>query len=369
MCLKISSLQFSYKYYSAFRILDSNKTLKFGVYFFPMSKSNKAKIINNTDPLNYLSSNIILLSFDKNYNIISANYAFQDLSGLNSDQLKTKNFQADFCSFMPEYTKDEICYLLERNKSWQGNFLLQPKTGEKSWFNSNIFPVNNEEGEFIGYTFLATLEKPQQDLISSQDTAESWMKAIFNDPKQVNILISSSGEIIDFNAKAYLFIQWYSGKALETDKMIVDYFNPPFSKTFLALFDKARNGQKQKFIRSFQNTAGFNKIVEIELRPVVSQKDDIMGVIMLASDISSNIAKENRMRLSEKKLDEIAFTNAHELRAPLASILGLINLLDLANVDENSKIILSHLKKASNDLETIIHKVSESTYLDDKNEG
>ncbi len=330
-----------------------------------MNKNITAKQVDYSDPLNFLDSNIVLISFDKNYNVISANHSFLLLTGINSEQLKTKNFQADFCAFMPEYTKDEICYLLERNKSWQGNFLLHTKKNEKTWFNSNIFPATNKVGDFIGYTFLATLEKPQQDLISSQDTVESWMKAIFNDPKQVNILIGLSGEIIDFNAKAYLFMHWYVARALDTDKLITDYFEPKFSKNFQALFDKARSGQRQKVIRSLENSSGSNKIVELELRPVVSPNGDIMGVILIIADISADIAMENRVRLSEKKLNEIAFINAHELRAPLASILGLINLLDFENVDENSKVILSHLKKSSNDLENIIHKVSVSSYLDD----
>jgi PAS domain S-box-containing protein len=265
---------------------------------------------------------------------------------------------------MPDYTKDEICYLLDRNKSWQGNFLIQTKNKGQTWFNSNIFPVNNEEGLFIGYTFLATIEKPQQDLISSQDTTESWMKAIFNDPEQGNVLIGLLGEVIDFNAKAFHFMEWYSLKILETDNSISDYFNEKFSKTFLALFDKVKHGQRQKFIRSFKNASGYDKVVEIELRPVISQKNEIMGVIMVIIDISADVALENRIKLSEKKLEEIAFINAHELRAPLASILGLVNLLNFEQVDGHSKMILSHLKKASTDLEYVIHKVSENTYLD-----
>lgn len=334
-----------------------------------MNQNTKAQHSNISDPLNYVNSNIALVSFDKKYNIISVNHAFQLLTGLDINELKSKNFRDDFCINMPDYTKDEICYLLERNKSWQGNFIIQTKKDDLSWFNSNIFPINNDQGEFIGYSFLATLEKPQQDLISSQGTAESWMKAIFNDPEQVNILIASSGEVIDFNAKAYRFMEWYGSKRLESDQIISQYFNHKFSKTFEALFDKAKKGQRQKFIRSFQNSSGYDKIVEIELRPVVSQKDEIMGVIMVIIDISADVAMENRIRLSEKKLDEIAFINAHELRAPLASILGLLNLLDFENVDENSKLILTHLKKAANNLENIIHKVSESTYLDSEEDS
>jgi signal transduction histidine kinase len=157
---------------------------------------------------------------------------------------------------------------------------------------------------------------------------------------------------------------WYTHKELRLNESMPHYFGGSFSNTFDALFQKAKNGQKQKFCRSFKNLSGYEKIVDMELKPVSDSSGAIMGVILSTSDITDEVNLERRIRVSEKKLDDIiAFINAHEVRAPLASILGLLNLLDFESVSEDSKVILNHLKKSANNLEKIIHKVSENTYL------
>ncbi|RUA33634.1 MAG: hypothetical protein DSY77_09255, partial [Bacteroidetes bacterium] len=106
---------------------------------------------------------------------------------------------------------------------------------------------------------------------------------------------------------------------------------------------------------------------KISIKIIPNSAGTIMGVILNSTDITEEVNLEKRIRISEKKLDDIAFINAHEVRAPLASILGLLNLLDFESVNDNSKVILNHLKKSANELEKIIHKVSESSYLPDTN--
>jgi PAS domain S-box-containing protein len=200
-------------------------------------------------------------------------------------------------------------------------------------------------------------------MITEKETTESWMNAIFNDADEANILISLDGSVIEFNATAYEFMSWYTPKELRLNESMPHYFGGSFSKTFEAIFEKAKNGHKQKFCRTFKNLSGYEKVVDMELKPVSDSTGGIMGVILNSTDITAEVNLEKRIRISEKKLDDIAFINAHEVRAPLASILGLINLLDFESFTDSSKVILSHLKKSSMDLEKVIHKVSESSYL------
>lgn len=64
-----------------------------------------------------------------------------------------------------------------------------------------------------------------------------------------------------------------------------------------------------------------------------------------------------QLTVQNTRLAEFTFINAHKLRAPVASILGLINLLH--EVDECEKEeILGHLRKCSEELDTTIRAVS-----------
>ena len=324
-----------------------------------IQQAQKAK----KDPIEYLSENVVLLSLSESFDVLSANETFLKVTGIKRENLDKLNFFQHLCEKLPDYIKDELSYLLSQQKSWNGNFAFPTSQNEAVWFHTNIVPTRDENGIYIGFNLIATIGKSEQSMISQQDTTESWMKAIFNDADEANILIDLEGKVIEFNATAYEFMSWYTHKELRLDEAVPHYFGGNFSKTFQALFEKAKNGQRQKFCRTFKNLSGYEKVVEMELKPVSNSTGDIMGVILNSADITEEVNLEKRIRISEKKLDDIAFINAHEVRAPLASILGLLNLLDFESVDDNSKIILNHLKKSANDLERIIHKVSESSYL------
>lgn len=324
-----------------------------------IQQAQKAK----KDPIDYLSENVVLLSLNENFDVLSANETFLKVTGIKRNDLDGLNFFEHLCEELPEYIHDELSYLLRQQKSWNGNFAFPNTNAQSSWFHTNIIPSRDEDGNYIGFNILATIGKSQQSLITEKDTTESWMNAIFNDADEANILISLDGSVIEFNATAYEFMSWYTQKELRLNESMPHYFGGSFSNTFEALFEKAKKGQKQKFCRTFINLSGYEKVVDMELKPVSNPIGTIMGVILNSTDITEEVNLEKRIRISEKKLDDIAFINAHEVRAPLASILGLLNLLDFEDVSEDSKLILNHLKKSASDLEIIIHKVSESSYL------
>jgi tetratricopeptide (TPR) repeat protein len=67
--------------------------------------------------------------------------------------------------------------------------------------------------------------------------------------------------------------------------------------------------------------------------------------------------RTSQLTIQNQRLTEYTFINAHKLRAPVASILGLINLLQQVKPEEK-EAILSHLKTCGEQLDRIIHEVS-----------
>ena len=328
------------------------------------------KVVNikqKQDPLKHIFNNTMMLSFDLDFNIVSCNETFEIYSGLKQGDIVGQHIFLDVFKKLPVYTVDDISYSLKQGKTWQGNIKLPHAQKGEVWYNSQIFPTTDDYNNLIGYSVISAVGSSQSDLISSADTSENWLKAVFNDPEEGNILVNIDGEIIEYNKAAYTFTEWYSNTFLVTTSSIFDYFDEKFSKTLQALFDKARQGVRQKFCRKFQNQSGYKKIFDIEIRPVFSTDMRAMGFVMVIVDITARVALSKRIQRSEKKLSDIAFINAHEVRAPLASIMGLLHLLDYEDVNDESKQILDRLKKASIDLEKIIHKVSESSYIEPEN--
>jgi ligand-binding sensor domain-containing protein len=74
------------------------------------------------------------------------------------------------------------------------------------------------------------------------------------------------------------------------------------------------------------------------------------------------LVKERTSQLERKNkaLEEYAFINAHELRAPVASILGLISLMETIELDEDQKIYLQHLQTSAQKLDTVVRSIGKA---------
>ncbi|MFN3316944.1 MAG: histidine kinase dimerization/phospho-acceptor domain-containing protein, partial [Raineya sp.] len=73
--------------------------------------------------------------------------------------------------------------------------------------------------------------------------------------------------------------------------------------------------------------------------------------------------KEKVVENQNKVLEDIAFIQSHEVRRPVANILGLISLLDKNNLSEEQAQIIEYLEKSTQDLDEIIHKILHKTYI------
>ncbi len=92
------------------------------------------------------------------------------------------------------------------------------------------------------------------------------------------------------------------------------------------------------------------------LRITAYQTDKGLGIY--ASNINEQKEQEKQLQMQNKQLMEIAWTQSHELRAPLANIMGLLHMLKIDQVNaEIQRLYLEKLDEAAQDLDKIIHQV------------
>jgi len=106
----------------------------------------------------------------------------------------------------------------------------------------------------------------------------------------------------------------------------------------------------------------------ISLSPMVNEAGTIFGVACHSKDVTQDTfnilaLKQNELRIMQQneQLMEIALINAHEIRRPVASILGLVHLLKDTNETEPTRELLQYLEMAANELDTIIKRIVDKT--------
>lgn len=111
-----------------------------------------------------------------------------------------------------------------------------------------------------------------------------------------------------------------------------------------------------KVLKEKNDEIGNQKLaIEMQATALIKLNEDLQE---LNKNLESRIDERTKqLTIQNQRLTEYTFVNAHKLRAPVSSILGLINLVD-ENKPEELKTILTHLKTCGNQLDTVTREIS-----------
>ncbi len=107
---------------------------------------------------------------------------------------------------------------------------------------------------------------------------------------------------------------------------------------------------------------------EVSFNPMYrDSKDEIIGVGCFARDITDIMDTEAALIKQNEQLRNIASLSSHELRRPVASMLGLMNIMDRENFDnpDNAQII-EHMFTVTKEIDEVIHQIVNNTFIDNK---
>jgi len=154
-------------------------------------------------------------------------------------------------------------------------------------------------------------------------------------------------------------------------------------KKYTSVKDSLNNSETQVKIASLESKREIdlkNKELEMKEKQMqisileIKNKRSKMIILIIAITLLLSVVLLMyvfiRLRsLKHKKiLSEIAYLQSHEVRAPLARILGLINVIDYVKHDSNdNKKVLLNIQKSAQELDEVIKKIVDKTYKDLKN--
>jgi PAS domain S-box-containing protein len=104
---------------------------------------------------------------------------------------------------------------------------------------------------------------------------------------------------------------------------------------------------------------------EVSFNPIYKIKGEITGVGCFARDITAWLETEKAMVEQNERLRNIASVTSHELRRPVASMLGLIDLLDRENFfNPDNKEIIGHLLVVGQEIDEVIRLIVDQSFME-----
>lgn len=145
------------------------------------------------------------------------------------------------------------------------------------------------------------------------------------------------------------------------------YEDSGFSKQIIdewtVYYNRALNGERYSIVsESIDPMNGRSLYFEVSFNPIYTATGDIIGAGCFGHNITDRLKIQKELVDQNERLKNIASLSSHELRRPVASMLGLISLMDHEDFynPENEEII-AHLFTVSAEIDAAIRLVVDST--------
>lgn len=99
------------------------------------------------------------------------------------------------------------------------------------------------------------------------------------------------------------------------------------------------------------------EFISVEIYRSSVEYKDREAFIILANDVSERLAYIKAIETQNKKLKEISWLQSHKVRAPVARILGLVNLIK-DDTNNNQNEIIGYLHDSANELDEVIKDIN-----------
>ena len=128
-------------------------------------------------------------------------------------------------------------------------------------------------------------------------------------------------------------------------------------------YNRALSGERYDIIsESIDPVNGQRLYYEVNFNPIYTAAGDIIGAGCFGHDITERLKIQKELVSQNDRLRNVASLSSHELRRPVASMLGLISLMDHEDFfNPENKEIIAHLFTESAEIDTAIRLVVDST--------
>lgn len=202
-------------------------------------------------------------------------------------------------------------------------------------------------------------------LLSLKESEKRYMDLFQFSPNAMWVCDPTTDEILDVNEAAEKLYGWNRE----------EFKSLPLREMFISGMDiQDQDLELQSTLKEFKLKMHITKSgkpiwVDVQSNSILYKGKEVN--IVVVNDLSLRIQHLNALELQNRKLKDISWAQSHVVRAPVARILGLIQLLKISNPeDQDFHQALGFIYDSATELDTVIAQTVESAkevkWKDDK---
>lgn len=154
-----------------------------------------------------------------------------------------------------------------------------------------------------------------------------------------------------------------------SSEALIDTYKEEMMTEWNGYYDRALKGEKYYITKQSINPLTQQPVYyETHFNPICNSAKEVVAVGCYSRNITDRLITEKALIDQNDRLKHIATLSSHDLRRPVASMLGLINVLDRKNFSNPAnQEIIDHLFTVSTEIDTVIREIVDKTFIGDLN--
>ncbi|MEB2775426.1 PAS domain S-box protein [Algoriphagus sp. D3-2-R+10] len=272
---------------------------------------------------------------------------FPDFQGNELVEIIQRTFKNTSIIILIGYTDLKLARtLLSKGVS---DFLLKDEINPEVLYKTVVYAIEREN-------FIVGLE-------NSKNTYQNLFDFT---PQPMWLFDNKTLQFLDVNEAA---IEKYGYCKDEFITLTIRDIRPKSGNVDLNKFLAKRHSEKMTFYAGiFDHLTKSGKNIQVEIYSRFFEFNSKKATLVLANDITEKLHHINVIENQNDTLRKIAWTQSHETRAPLARIMGLVDLLEIdMNPNQEVSFLFEQIKISAKELDEIIRKmVKESSTINIK---
>lgn len=306
---------------------------------------------------------------DADENIIWINEGYTRISGYTLDEIigKKIGYSLQAAGADPEgYQK--IRQYLDQKISYKEEFISYTKDGTPIWLEVDCQPLTDADGRHLGFMAVENdITQRKQTLKEQEELVQRLTLA--TDSAEIGIFeIDLATNDVIWDDKMYEIYGCKKEQGLSLYKVFFNSVHPE-DRTMMANIINELLAQKKEIDGAvYRIIVPGGDIKYIESHAIIKKSDSgrIMSLIGTNRDVTTDVLVQEKIKSQNKVLRDIAFIQSHEVRRPLANILGVIEILQQTGT-LNGLEIFDLLIESANELDQQIRAiVNKANEMDDE---
>ncbi|EHQ30431.1 PAS domain-containing protein [Mucilaginibacter paludis] len=151
--------------------------------------------------------------------------------------------------------------------------------------------------------------------------------AVFNSLQSYHIILDKHLNVVDFNEASVGLIKTVFNKQIKIGQPVINYLNDELADQLLTNCRRALAGETFTVERKLNLINNIPTWWMAEYAPAYDTTRQIAGLVFNATDITTRKNYEAKIELQNAKLRAISLMQSHDIRGPVCTLMGLLNLL------------------------------------------